>query len=194
VVRDLVELETASFWYDSPEIERSELRSQEIATEVFFLPAAGHAEKDGTFTNTQRLVQWHEKAVEPPGDCRGEVWFTYHLGRRLKDKARLDPRPHNAGLNALTWDYTLEGAIREPSGAEVVWEMHGWTVADRKLVKGFVELKADGSTACGCWIYSGIFPAPDQNRANERNPRDLYGHGWAFSWPADRRILYNRAS
>jgi len=69
VIRDLVELETASFWHDSPEIERGELRTEEIATEVFFLPAAGHAEKDGCFTNTQRLVQWHEKAVDPPGDA-----------------------------------------------------------------------------------------------------------------------------
>lgn len=194
VVRDLVELETASFWYDSPEIDRGELRTEEIATEVFFLPAAGHAEKDGCFTNTQRLVQWHEKAVDPPGDCRGEVWFTYHLGRRLKEKARLHPGPRNAGLNALTWDYTLKGASREPSVAEVLQEINGWSTPDRKLVSGFADLKADGSTACGCWIYSGIFPAPDDNRANERDSHDFYGHGWAFSWPADRRILYNRAS
>ena len=194
VVRDLVELETASFWYDSPEIERGELRTEEIATEVFFLPAAGHAEKDGCFTNTQRLVQWHEKAVDPPGDSRGEVWFMYHLGRRLKEKARLDPRPRNAGLNALTWDYRLTGEFQEPGVEEILQEINGRTVADRKLVKGFGELKADGSTACGCWIYSGIFPAPDKNVANGRNSRDFYGHGWAFAWPADRRILYNRAS
>ncbi len=107
VVRDLVEMETASFWYDSPEIERGELRTEEIGTEIFLLPAAGHAEKDGCFTNTQRLIQWHEKAVDPPGDARSEPWFIYHLGRRLKEKARLDPRPRNAALNALTWDYSL---------------------------------------------------------------------------------------
>jgi formate dehydrogenase major subunit len=194
VVRDLVELETASFWYDSPEIARGELRTEEIATEVFFLPAAGHAEKDGCFTNTQRLVQWHEKAVDPPGDARGEVWFMYHLGRRLRDKAGLDPRPHNAGLNALTWDYTLEGEFREPSVAEILQEINGRNVADGTLVKNFTELKADGSTDCGCWIYSGIFPAPDRNIANSRHSQDFYGHGWAFAWPADRRILYNRAS
>jgi formate dehydrogenase major subunit len=194
VVRDMVELETASFWYESPEISRGELRTEDIATEVFFLPAAGHAEKDGCFTNTQRLIQWHEKAVNPPGDARGETWFMYHLGRRLKEKAKLDPRPRNAGLNALTWDYTLEGTIREPKVAEVLQEINGWTVSDGKLVRGYVDLKPDGSTACGCWIYSGIFPAPDQNRANARNSQDFYGHGWAFSWPADRRILYNRAS
>jgi formate dehydrogenase major subunit len=194
VVRDLVEHETASFWYDSPEIERGELRTEEIGTEVFLFPAAGHAEKGGCFTNTQRLIQWHEKAVDPPGDARSEPWFMYHLGRRLKEKARLDPRPRNAGLNALTWDYSVQGKHEEPSVEEVLQEINGHHLTDHTLVSGFGDLKADGSTSCGCWIYSGIFPAAGRNRANERQPHDFYGHGWAFSWPADRRILYNRAS
>jgi formate dehydrogenase major subunit len=194
VVRDLVELETASFWYDSPEVERGELRPEEIATEVFLLPAAGHAEKDGCFTNTQRLLQWHQKAVDPPGDARNETWFMYHLGRRLKEKAKHDPRPRNAGLSALTWDYSLEGTMQEPKVEEVLQEINGYAVADHNLVSGFNELKADGSTACGCWIYSGVFPRPGENRANQRNSQDLWGHGWGFAWPADRRILYNRAS
>jgi formate dehydrogenase major subunit len=194
VVRDLVELETASFWYDSPEIGRDELRTEDIGTEVFFLPAAGHAEKDGCFTNTQRLVQWHQKAVNPPGDARGENWFMYHLGRRLKEKAKLDPRARNAGLTALAWDYKLEGEMQEPSAEEILQEINGYTVSDHKQVKGFTELKADGSTTCGCWIYSGIFPSAGQNVANSRNSRDFYGHGWAFSWPSDRRVIYNRAS
>jgi formate dehydrogenase major subunit len=194
VVRDLVELETASFWYDSPEVERGELRPEEIATEVFFLPAAGYAEKNGCFTNTQRLLQWHQKAVDPPEDARSEPWFIYHLGCRLKEKAKNDPRPRNAGLSALTWSYSLEGKHREPDVEEILQEINGYVVADRKLVTSFTELKADGSTACGCWIYSGVFPGPGENRANQRNSRDLWGHGWGFAWPADRRILYNRAS
>jgi formate dehydrogenase major subunit len=194
VVRDMVELETASFWYDSPEVERGELRPEEIATEVFLLPAAGHAEKDGTFTNTQRLLQWHQKAIDPPGDARSETWFMYHLGRRLKEKARQDPRPRNAGLRALTWDYSLEGTMQEPNVEEVLQEINGYTVADQALVTRFTELKADGSTACGCWIYTGVFPRPGENRANQRNSQDLLGHGWGFAWPSDRRVLYNRAS
>jgi formate dehydrogenase major subunit len=194
VVRDMVELETASFWYDSPEVERGELRPEEIATEVFLLPAAGHAEKDGCFTNTQRLLQWHQKAVDPPGDARSETWFMYHLGRRLKEKAKQDQRPRNAGLSALTWDYSLEGTLQEPKVEEVLQEINGYTVADHTLVSGFTELKADGSTACGCWIYTGVFPRPGENRANQRNSQDLWGHGWGFAWPSDRRILYNRAS
>ena len=194
VVRDMVELETASFWYNSPEVNRGELRPEEIATEVFLLPAAGHAEKDGCFTNTQRLLQWHEKAVEPPGEARSETWFMYHLGRRLKEKARTDPRPRNAGLNALTWNYATEGQHQEPKVEEVLQEINGYTLPDRKLASGFTELQADGSTACGCWIYSGVFPQPGQNKANGRSPHGWYGHGWGFAWPADRRILYNRAS
>jgi formate dehydrogenase major subunit len=194
VVRDMVETETASFWLDSPEVSRGKLNPEQIETEVFFFPAAGHAEKDGCFTNTQRLNQFHEKAVDPPGDSRSETWFMHHLGRRLKDKAINDRRLRNAGLNALTWDYSVEGSNAEPKVEEVLKEINGWTVRDKKLVEGFKDLKADGSTASGCWIYSGIFPKPGVNKARERNPKDALGHGWGFAWPSDRRILYNRAS
>jgi formate dehydrogenase major subunit len=194
VVREMVETETASFWYESPEVKSGELRAEDIQTEVFLMPAAGHAEKDGTFTNTQRLLQWREKAVDPPGDSRSETHFIYHLGVLLKKKAQLDARPRNAGLLALTWDYTLEGHLKEPSAEEILQEINGYTVATRELVPGFGALKADGSTACGCWIYSGVFPKPGQNRANERSSKDFHGHGWGFAWPADRRVLYNRAS
>ncbi len=88
VVRDMVETETASFWLDSPEVKRGELMPENIATEVFLLPAAGTAEKEGTFTNTQRLLQYREKAVDPPGDARSETWFIYHLGRRIKEEGQ----------------------------------------------------------------------------------------------------------
>jgi formate dehydrogenase major subunit len=194
VVREMVETETASFWYESPEVKSGELRTEDIQTEVFLMPAAGHAEKAGTFTNTQRLLQWRQKAVEPPGDCQNETAFMFQLGRILKEKARKDPRPRNAGLNALTWDYRTEGNRDEPDNEQVLQEINGYTVADKKLVPGFSALKADGSTACGCWIYSGVFPEEGRNRANERDSKDFYGHGWGFAWPSDRRILYNRAS
>ena len=194
VVRDMVETETASFWRDSPEILRQELVPSEIETEVFLFPAAGHAEKDGSFTNTQRLVQFHAKAIDPPGDARSETWFIFHLGQRLKQKAVNDSGDRNAGLRALTWDYPVKGRIAEPVVEEILKEINGWTVADRKLVSGYKNLKADGSTVCGCWIYSGIFPSPDENKALKREPKGRYGHGWGFAWPSDRRILYNRAS
>lgn len=194
VVREMVETETASFWYDSPEVERGVLLPEKIATEVFLLPAAGHAEKDGTFTNTQRLLQWHEKAVDPSGDARSESWFIHELGRRLKERARSDPRRRNAGLNALTWDYETKGRHEEPDVEEILKEINGWRIADRRLLKDFTEIEADGSTACGCWIYCGVFPEPGRNKANGRRPEGRYGRGWGYAWPLDRRILYNRAS
>ncbi len=194
VVRDMVEVETASFWNDSPEVERGELSPDTIATEVFLFPAAGTAEKSGTFTNTQRMLQYRNQAVDPPGDARSEAWFMVHLGRRLKAKAKHDARPRNAGLNALTWDYPARGKCAEPDIETVLQEINGRSAADAKLLPGFKALKNDGSTACGCWIYSGVFPGPGENKANQRDGHGYLGHGWGFAWPNDCRILYNRAS
>ena len=188
VVRDLVEIETASFWLDSPEIVSGELRTEDIETEVFLFPAASHVEKAGTFTNTQRLLQWREQAIEPPGDARSDLHFVYHLGRLLKEKATDAPR--DAGLRALTWDYPCHGVIEEPDPEAVLREIHGRS--DDGPIKNFTELKADGTTSCGCWIYSGVFDG--ENKANGRAARGRYGQGWGFAWPLDRRILYNRAS
>jgi formate dehydrogenase major subunit len=194
VVRDMVETETASFWYASPEVERGELSPKTIATEIFLFPAAGTAEKAGTFTNTQRLLQHREKAVDPPGDARSDTWFMYHLGRRIKEKAKTDSRSRNDGLRALTWNYSTEGAHAEPNVDEILQEINGYSLPDGKQLGNIKALKNDGSTACGAWIYCGVFPEAGRNRANERNPRDLLGHGWGFSWPNDCRIIYNRAS
>lgn len=194
VVRDMVETETASFWYDSPEVNEDALSPTDIETEVFLLPAAGHAEKAGTFTNTQRLLQFREKAVDPPGDARSDLWFVYDLGRRLKDKARGDTRPRQAGLNALTWNYSADAVTQEIDAEDVLREINGYNVTDRTQLPGFGALKSDGTTACGCWIYAGVFPDAHQNRAAAREPKGEYFHGWGFAWPSDRRILYNRAS
>jgi formate dehydrogenase major subunit len=197
VVRDMVEVETATFWKDSPEVASGELDPARIATEVFFFPAAGYAEKDGTFTNTQRLLQWHDKAVEAPGDCRSDGWFVFHLGRKLKARAAADAHPWNDGLCALTWDYPVTGKHDEPDVEAVLAEINGYVAPPhetRRQLTGFAELEADGSTACGCWIYSGVMPERGRNRARERNAAGPYGHGWGFTWPADRRVLYNRAS
>ena len=194
VVRDMVETETASFWYASPEVGRGELSPESIATEVFLFPAAGTAEKKGTFTNTQRLLQFREKAVDPPGDARSETWFMYHLGRRLKEKARNDARPRNDGLRALTWNYPTEGKHAEPVVEEILKEINGYSLPNREQLKRIKDLKNDGSTACGAWIYCGVFPEKGYNRALERKPKDSLGHGWGFAWPNDCRIIYNRAS
>jgi formate dehydrogenase major subunit len=194
VVRDMVEVETAAFWYDSPEVRRGELDPKEIATEVFLMPAAGQAEKDGTFTNTQRLLQFHNKSVDPPGDSRSETWFMVHLGRRLKERAARERTPRNEPLNALRWEYSTHGPHAEPDAEEVLREINGFSWKDRKQLKSYNELKNDGSTACGCWIYCGVFPEVNLNKANQREPKDYLGHGWGFAWPNDCRVIYNRAS
>ena len=115
VVRDFVEIETAAFWYDSPEIESGELRPEEIGTEVFFMPAAAHTEKDGSFTNTQRLLQWHYKAVDPKEDCRSELWFYYHLGRKIRERLAESEDPKDRPLLDLQWNYPTLG---QTPGAE----------------------------------------------------------------------------
>src|SRR5207248_5968708 len=116
VVRDLYETETASFWKDSPEVgARSEtgpnsgtLKPEDIPTEVFFLPAAAVPEMDGSFTNTQRLVQWHNKAVDPSGDARSDIWFTVHLGNRLKKLYADSKEKRDRPIQALVWNYIDE--------------------------------------------------------------------------------------
>ncbi len=195
VVRDLVEIETASFWYDSPEIERGELTTSEIPTEVFLLPAAAHTEKDGSFTNTQRLLQWHHKAVEPQGDCRSDLWFYYHLGRLIREKLAASKDPRDRPVLDLTWYYPTVGEIAEPSAEAVLREINGWNAQGHAL-SAYTELRADGSTSCGCWIYCGCF-ADDTNQAARRKPgaeQSWVAPEWGWAWPANRRILYNRAS
>jgi formate dehydrogenase major subunit len=196
VVRDFAVTESADFWRDAPEIERGEVRTESIPTEVFFFPCAAHTEKDGSFTNTQRLLQWHHKAVEPPGDCRSELHFTWHLGRRLQDLHKDSTEPKDRGLLALTWDYPLEGAIQEPSAEAVLKEINGFRVADGKPVDGFTQLKDDGSTACGCWIYSGCYKdgVNQPARRKSASEQSWVAPEWGWAWPVNRRILYNRAS
>jgi formate dehydrogenase major subunit len=195
VVRDLVMVESASFWKDGPEIETGEMQSDAIGTEVFFLPAAAHTEKDGTFTNTQRLLQWHHKAVEPPGDARSDLWFYYHLGKRIRQKLKGSTDPMDRPLLDLVWDYPEEGETNDPSADAVLREING-VGPDGKALSSYQELKPDGSTRCGCWIYCGVY-ADEVNQAARRKPaseQSWVAPEWAWAWPANRRIIYNRAS
>jgi formate dehydrogenase major subunit len=184
VVRDLAEVETASFWKAAPE---------DIATEVFLMPAAAHIEKAGHFTNTQRLLQWRDKAIDPPGDARSELDFMIDLGRRVKAHYAGSEEARDWPIRNLVWDYPDDDA------EAVLKEINGFEVATGRHVDGFAELKADGSTACGCWIYAGCF-AGGVNQTRRRDPGDLDAPGgsvspeWGWAWPMNRRILYNRAS
>jgi formate dehydrogenase major subunit len=187
VVRDFVEIETAAFWRDDPKA---------IGTEVFLLPAATHLEKDGSFTNTQRLLQWHHKAVDPQGDCRSELWFYYHLGRLIRERLAGSTDERDRPILDLTWDYPTHGEHAEPSAEAVLAEING-SGPDGKPVGSYKELKPDGSTACGCWIYCGVYEG-GENQAARRKPHWEQEHytaqEWGWAWPANRRLLYNRAS
>ena len=171
VVRDLAMIESATFWKDSPEIETGEISPETCRTEVFFFPAASHVEKEGTFTQTQRMVQWREKAVEPTGDQRSDLWFFYHLGRMVKERLAASTDPRDEPVQKLDWNYEVEGsgADAEPSAEDVLRRINGYDVATGKAVDSYLELKADGSTACGCWIYSGVY-ADGVNQAARRMP------------------------
>ena len=202
VVKDNFITETASFWYKGPEIVRGEITPEEIDTEVFFFPSAGVAEMDGSYTNTQRMLQWHSNAAEPPGDCRSDLWFTYQLGLRLKKMYADSDLSRDQGINNLVWNYEpddkpfIQG---EPDVEKVLKEINGFYSEDKQRhLDGFDKLKDDGSTTCASWIYCGVFPAPDRNLAKRRepDPPDMIGshQNWGWAWPANRRVLYNRAS
>ena len=198
VVRDFAMVETADFWQKGRRIQKGEATPAQIGTEVFFLPAAMPGEKDGSFTNTSRLVQWHDKVLEPAGDNRSDLWFVYHLGKRLKRLYAGSTARRDAALLALTWDYPERGERKEPDAEAVLREINGYTVADGKQIEKYQELKDDGSTACGGWMYCGVYPKEGHNQARSRIPDKPGGPGshlgWAFAWPSNRRTLYNRAS
>jgi formate dehydrogenase major subunit len=199
VVRELAEIESATFWRDSPEVKSGELRPEDIQTEVFLMPAAAHIEKEGSFTNTQRLVQFKDKAFDPPGDARSELWFTHHLAKRVKAHYAESERERDWPIVNLKWDYPELGPLREPDAEAVLKEINGYEVESGRPLNGFTELRGDGSTACGVWIYSGVY-AGGVNQARRRDPGDVSAAGgtvspeWAWAWPANRRLLYNRAS
>jgi formate dehydrogenase major subunit len=204
VVKDNWLTETAAFWQNAPEVKSGKVKPADIKTEVFFFPSAQVAEYEGSFTNTFRMLQWHYKATDPPGDCRSDLWFTHQLALRMKSLYKDSTAPRDEGFKRLTWDFdpdagdTRHGA-GEPDGLKILREINGYSTGDpSKHIAGFADLKDDGSTTAASWLYCGVFPAPDQNRAASRraDPPGTRGAqlGWGYTWPANRRIMYNRAS
>lgn len=198
VVRDLALIESATWWKDGPEIQSGELRTEDIETEVFFMPAATHVEKAGTFTQTQRMVQWRHQALQPPGDAQSELDFFYELGLRIREKLAGSDDPRDRPLLDLTWNYPLD-EHGNPDSAAVLQEINGrFRTGDKagQPLSSYAEMRTDGSTEGGCWIYTGIY-AGGVNQAARRPARtghDPVNPDWAWVWPADRRLLYNRAS
>jgi formate dehydrogenase major subunit len=204
VVKDNWLTETANYWYQAPEVKDGRVHSGDIKTEIFFFPSTQIAEYDGSFTNTQRMLQWHSKAVDAPGDCRTDTWFYHNLAKRLKKAYAGSTAPRDQGWNNLLWDFDPDPGVKpiypgEPDALKVLREINGYMTAEpHQHLPGFAALKDDGSTTCASWIYCGCYPAPDQNMSARREPDPPGVPGahlkWGWAWPANRRVMYNRAS
>ena len=194
VVRDFSLIESATWWKDGPEIDSGENRTEDIGTEVFFFPASAHTEKSGTFTNTNRTLQWHDRAVRSTGEQTSDLWFMYRLGELVRERLADSDDPKDRPVKELTWDYPLE-PDGEPDAAAILREINGHDAEGRPL-GAYTELKSDGSTSCGCWIYCGVFKDGVNQSARKKpgSEQDWIASEWAWSWPDNRRILYNRAS
>ena len=203
VVGEIYPDETSEFW-KSPGITTDEMK--QIQTTVYRLPCAGFAEKDGTFTNSARWLQWKNTALPMPGDCRLDQAIVAQIFLKVRDLYKKDPGKFPDPILKLTWSYTDPA---NPSLAEVLKEINGKALADLEdpatkvqlktgqQLPGFAWLKDDGTTSCGNWIYSGSFTEAG-NLTARRDPSDPSNMGvhqnWGWSWPANRRVLYNRAS
>jgi formate dehydrogenase major subunit len=206
VVMDPLATETSEFWKNDGEFNN--VKTAEIKTEVFRLPTACFAEDDGTFTNSGRVIAWKEKGADPPGDGKSDREIMARLFLELKGLYEQEGGAFPDPMFKVTWNYAMRS---EPSSAELLREISGYAITDvtdpadktkvlakaGEQVTGFALLRDDGSTASGNWIYSGCF-GPTGNLTARRDASDPSGlgvyPGWGFAWPANRRILYNRAS
>jgi formate dehydrogenase major subunit len=187
---DLWETDTSVFW------KRPGANPKDNKTEVFLFPAADSMEKEGCIVNSGRWLQWRYEAVKASGDAKSDLWFANRLGLELMKLYKEDPKATFPDpVVTMNWNYG-----EDPDVHLVAKEINGYTVKDGKQVKNFTVLKDDGSTACGNWIYSGFYPGPDKkdNLAARRDKSDPSGLGlypnWTWSWPVNRRIIYNRCS
>jgi len=199
VIQDIFETETVAFWKAPGE------DPAEIQTEVFVLPAADAMEKEGSIVSSGRLIQWRPRVAQPPGDALPDHQILNLIGLKLKELYRDDPGPFADPILHLTWDY---GDVLNVE--KVAAEINGYYTRDTEegtkgdIVVNFTRLKDDGSTACGNWLFSGYwYPADDGEghvmpATKRRGQKDPGGLGiypyWAFSWPVNRRIIYNRCS
>jgi formate dehydrogenase major subunit len=204
VVMDPLDTETARFWENFGPQNPSD--PAKIQTEVFQLPTTCFAEENGSLVNSARWLQWHWKAADPPGDAQSDIWIMSGIFHRLREMYRKEGGAFPDPILNLTWDYTNPV---DPDPEELAKAMNGRALADIKdasgavvlragqLLDGFAQLRDDGTTASGCWIFSGSFTEKGNMmaRRDATDPREQgIAPNWAWAWPANRRILYNRAS
>lgn len=204
VVMDPLDTETSRFWEDFGPQNPSDPAS--IQTEVFQLPTTCFAEENGTLVNSARWLQWHWKAADAPGEAQADIWIMSGIYHRMREMYRKDGGAFPDPILNLTWNYTNPA---DPDPEELAQDMNGRALTDLKdatgavtvhagkLLDGFAQLRDDGSTASGCWIFTGSFTEKGNQmaRRDATDPREQgIAPNWAWAWPANRRILYNRAS
>jgi formate dehydrogenase-N alpha subunit len=186
VVADLCETETASIW-KSPGVDPAENQ-----TEVFLLPVAASLEKEGSLMNSARWMQWRYQAVDAPGEARSDLWIINRLLLKLKELYAQEGGPQAEAITSLVWDYG-----DPPDVHTVAHEMNGYDLATGALLSGPGALMDDGTTSCGNWLWCGSY-TEQGNMMARRDPVDASGIGlysnWAWCFPVNRRIMYNRAS
>jgi formate dehydrogenase major subunit len=204
VTMDPLDTETSRFWEDFG--PQNPADSAQIQTEVFQLPTTCFAEENGSLVNSARWLQWHWKAAEPPGQAQSDIWIMSGIFHRMRELYRKEGGAFHDPILNLTWNYTNP---TDPDPEELAKDMNGRALVDLKdasgevtvhagkLLDGFAQLKDDGTTASGCWIFSGSFTEKGNQmaRRDATDPREQgIAPNWAWAWPANRRILYNRAS
>jgi formate dehydrogenase major subunit len=206
VTIDPLNTETSEFWKNYG--EHNDVKSEEIQTTVFRLPSTCFAEDEGSITNSGRWLQWHWKAAPPPGEAKTDIDIMAALFLRLRSMYRKDGGAFPDPIVKLTWPYKVPHA---PGADELAKEYNGRALVDltdpkdptKVLVKAgeqlssFAQLRDDGSTISGCWIYCGAWTQAG-NQMARRDNSDPWNIGqtlnWAWAWPVNRRILYNGAS
>ena len=187
VVTDIWHTETANFW------RRPGVDPSKIDTEVFLLPALCSFEKEGSVTNSGRWMQWRYKAADGPGEAEEDLWMLNKLALKLKELYAREGGPNADAILNLTWDYG-----DPPDVHQVAKEVNGYDLTTGKLLPSFGKLKDDGSTASGNWLYCGSYTEEGNMAARRDLTPDPFNIGlypnWAWCWPVNRRILYNRAS
>ena len=195
---DIFENETAAFW------RRPGTNPADVKTEVFLLPAAHIYEKEGTRTSSARHIPWRWKAVEPPGQAKSDLWIADRLYKAIRKEYEAGGVFTDPILN-ITWDYD-QPDNDEPDIEKIAIEINGYNVADGRVLGTFGDLKDDGSTACGVWVYTGYYyvdpqeqdpllkvPATKRHGTEDKSGLNVYPK-WTFVWPLNRRIVYNRCS
>jgi formate dehydrogenase major subunit len=206
VIIDPLSTETSNFWQNHGEF--NDVNPKEIQTEIFRLPSTCFAEEEGSLVNSGRWLQWHYKGAEPPGEAKGDMEIIGRLFLNIRELYAKESGTFPEPILNLTWPYKIPQA---PSAEELAKEFNGYALEDipdprapgkflaraGEQLPGFGALQEDGTTASGCWIFAGSWTQAG-NQMARRDPTDAYGMGaspgWSWAWPANRRILYNRAS